>query len=95
MEIRWSKQAQNDLKALYNYYKEKSPQSAEKIVQEIYDTVSTLLYSRQYQKDDINSHYRRMVCRHYKILYKETPNKKIIRILSIFDARQNPDKQID
>ncbi len=95
MEIRWSKQAQNDLKNLYNYYKEKSPQSAEKIVQEIYDTVSNLLYTQQYQKDDINTNYRRMICRHYKILYKETPGKDIIKILSIFDARQNPAKQTD
>ena len=41
----------------------------------------TIHYSGQYQVDDINPNYRRIVVRDYKVLYKEEGS--VIQILDI------------
>lgn len=47
-------------------------------------------YPEQYQKDDINLNYRRIVVRHYKLIYKEDKGKIII--LRVFDTLKNPEQ---
>ena len=56
----------------------------------IYSVIDDLVFSTQFQTDDINPNYRRIVSGNYKILYR-VENDKII-IFAIFDTRQNPNK---
>ena len=50
-------------------------------------------FEKQYQADEIQPEYRRIIVRHYKLLYKQKEGR--ILILSIFDTRQDPMKQKD
>jgi plasmid stabilization system protein ParE len=88
--IQWSKRASKSLESIFNYYFQLSEQSAERIRKEILKTVSTLRFVEQYQVDELNTEYRRMIVRHYKIIYK-VKNKRVL-ILNIFDTRQDPSK---
>lgn len=90
IKILWSNRAVKSLETIYDFYFELSEQGAENIRKDILKTVSNLLYVEQYQIDEINIEYRRMVVRHYKIIYKVT--EKSILILNIFDTRQDPSK---
>lgn len=88
--IQWSKRASKSLESIFNYYFQLSEQSAERIRKDILKTVSTLRFVEQYQVDELNPEYRRMIVRHYKIVYKV--KKQSILILNIFDTRQDPSK---
>ena len=88
-EIIWSNQAKNSLKEIYDYYKEKSIAGAKKIKNEILASPKAIYFSKQYQLDDINPEYRRIIVRHYKLLYKENNNKIII--VDIISSRQSPE----
>ncbi|MDN5210722.1 hypothetical protein QQ020_01645 [Fulvivirgaceae bacterium BMA12] len=46
-------------------------------------------FSKQYQLDEINPKFRRIVVRDYKILYKEVGGT--IHVLDIVSIRQPPD----
>ena len=88
--ILWSKRAGKSLENIFNYYFKLSEPSAERIRKDNLKTVATLRFVEQYQVDEINTEYRRMVIRHYKIVYKVKRNA--ILILNIFDTRQDPSK---
>jgi len=49
----------------------------------------TIGFAKQYQVDDINPKYRRIVVRDFKVLYKEANNR--IAIIDIVSCRQSPD----
>lgn len=89
-KIVWTSTAKNTLKEIYDFYKPKSVQVAKNIVTDIRTTVTNIKYPEQYQADEILPQYRRMIVRHYKILYSF--KNDTIRIHRIFDTRQNPDK---
>jgi len=57
--------------------------------QELLQAPRTIQYSKQYQVDDINPKYRRIVVRDFKVLYTES--EKEIHILDIISTRQSPD----
>ena len=82
------------MKSIHDYikYKLKSPQGAKNVKQDILNTSKSIVFSEQYEVDEIQSEYRRMLVRHYKILYKEQQNK--IYILAIFDTLQSPERQL-
>lgn len=89
----WTEPAINDLKLIFNFYFSKNTKAARKIVNEIKDSPKNLLikgFEEIGQKDDINPKYRRIIVRHYKVLYR-IEREKII-IARIFDTRQNPEK---
>jgi plasmid stabilization system protein ParE len=88
--IIWSRQALDSVRDIYLFYKEKSPQSAKKLKQDLLQSPRKVYFSKQYQVDDINSAYRRIVVRNYKILY--TVKGHTIHIIDVFDARQAPGK---
>lgn len=87
--IIWSKQARGALKDIYDYYKEKSLQGAKHVKADLLNSPKTIYFSKQYQVDDINPKYRRIVVRHYKVLYKE--EKGTIKIVDIVSALQSPE----
>jgi addiction module RelE/StbE family toxin len=88
-KIIWSKQAKESLKDIYNFHKEKSLQGAKNVRSDLINAPRKIVYARQYQIDEINPKYRRIVVRDYKLLYKESGN--IIMVMDIVGTRQSPE----
>lgn len=57
LKIIWSKQAVTSVKNIYDFYKEKSPQGAIHVKNEILNGPKKLFFAHQYQLDDINTKY--------------------------------------
>ena len=87
-KIIWTQEAENDYDAIYEYYILISSNIALKILNSISESVDNLVFEKQFQTDNINPNYRRIISGNYKILYR-VENDKII-IFAIFDTRQNP-----
>ena len=88
-KIVWTKQAKEALKSIYDYYKSKSLQGERNVKSDLLKSPKTIQFSKQYQVDDINPKYRKIVVRHYKVLYKE--ENGVIQIVDIVSAIQSPD----
>ena len=88
----WTDRAKAQLKQIHDYlkYKKKTPQGAANVKRDLIRASKGVTFVEQYQKDDINPNYRRIVVRHYKLIYKE--DKGRIIILRVFDTLQNPNK---
>lgn len=93
LQVIWTHHAKQQLKDIFNYYKDKSPQGAENVKNEILKAGRDLVFTKQYQKDEIEPDFRRIIVRHYKLIY--SVNNSTIVILRIFDTRQNPSKQTE
>lgn len=89
LKIIWTKQAKSALKDIFDYYKEKSPQGAKNVKSDLLQSPKTIHFSKQYQVDDINPKYRRIVVRDYKVLYKE--DKGVIQVMDIVCTLQSPE----
>jgi len=88
--IIWTFQAKQDLKNIYEYWKKKSVQGAKNVRSDILESPKTIYYAKQYQVDDINPKYRRIVVRtYYKVLYRES--KDTIYVMGVISTRQSPD----
>ncbi len=88
LRIIWTRQAIAALKDIYDYYKDKSHKGAENVRLDLLNGSKKIVFSKQYQVDDINPKYRRIVVRDYKVLYKE--DNGIVQIMDIVSARQSP-----
>lgn len=89
-KIIWTSQAKQDLKNIYEYWKKKSVQGAKNVRSDILKSPKTIYYTKQYQVDDMNPKYRRIVVRtYYKVLYRE--RKNTIYIMGIISTHQSPD----
>lgn len=90
LKIIWTAQAKEDLKNIYKYWRKKSLQGANNVRSDILKSPKTILYSEQYQIDDINPKYRRIVVRdNYKVLYKV--ESKTIFIMGVVGTAQSPE----
>jgi len=65
-------------------------QGAKNVIADILQAPKSIHYSKQYQLDDINPNYRRIVVRDYKLLYKERDNS--IQIIDIVCTKQSTEK---
>ncbi|MEZ0131278.1 type II toxin-antitoxin system RelE/ParE family toxin [Flavobacterium sp. LBUM151] len=88
----WTNEAKNQLKTIFNFYKEKSVQGANNLKDDILKTTKNIRFSEQYQKDEIESEYRRIVVRDYKILYRE--ENGVVYIVRVFSNKRDPISQI-
>ena len=89
-KIIWTSQAKQDLKNIYEYWKKKTVQGAENVRSDILKSPKTIYYAKQYQVDEINPKYRRIVVRdYYKVLYRQTKNT--IYIMGVISTHQSPD----
>lgn len=86
--IIWTIQARDSLHRIYKHYKKKSLRGAENVKNDLLRAPKTIYFSKQYQLDDINPKYRRIVVRDFKILYKESKN--IIEVIDIIGTKQSP-----
>ena len=92
IQILWDNQAKADLKLIFEFIKLKSPQGAKNVIRDIIIQSKSIHFAEQYQVDEfLGEPFRRMVVRNYKIIYK-IQSETEIRILQIFDTRQNPIK---
>jgi len=93
LEVIWTITAKSQLNSIYNFYKteRKTLQGAINVRHDILEAGRKITFKDQYQKDEIQPEYRRIIVRHYKLLYKEIGGK--IVILRIFNTIQDPNKQ--
>lgn len=92
IRILWDNQAKSDLKIIHDFIALKSKQGAKNVIRDIVNQSKQIHFGEQYQVDEILGFpFRRMIVRNYKIIYK-IQSKSEIRILQIFDTRQNPSK---
>ncbi|MEL6560941.1 MAG: type II toxin-antitoxin system RelE/ParE family toxin [Bacteroidota bacterium] len=89
IKIIWTNQAKDALKGIYEYYSKFSINSAKNVKSDLLKSPKKIYFSKQYQIDDINPKYRRIVVRDFKILYKEDPST--IWIMDIVSTKQSPD----
>jgi addiction module RelE/StbE family toxin len=90
--IKWDNQAKADLKLIFEFIKLKSLQGAKNVVSDIVAQSKNIHFVEQYQVDEfLGEPYRRMIVRNYKIIFK-IHSETEIRILQIFDTRQDPIK---
>lgn len=89
LKIIWTDQAKSALKHIYDYYKDKSVQGAKHVKSDLLKSPKTILFAKQYQLDEINPKYHRIVVRDYKVLYKE--EKGVIQVVDIISSRQSPE----
>lgn len=87
----WINTARAQLKAIYENYKVKSLQGAKTIKDEMLQATKKLHFAEQYQQDEIEPDFRRIIVKHYKLLYIE--ENGTVFISRIFDTRQDPNKQ--
>jgi len=90
VKIIWTKQAHTAVKAIFDYYKGKSLQGAENVKADLLSSPQTIHFSKQYQVDEINPDYRRIVVRDYKVLYKEKIG--VIQIMDVVSTKQSPER---
>src|SRR5690606_8101171 len=95
LKVIWSQKAKAQLKSIHDYlkYEKKTPQGAANVKKDILQASREVTFENQYQRDEIEPEYRRIIVRHYKLLYKEKGGK--ILILRIFDTYQEPKKQLE
>lgn len=86
--ISWTTQAKDSLKSIYDFYKKKSLQGAINIKKDLLESPKSIRFSKQYQVDEINPKYRRIVVRDYKVLY--TANKNKVTIIDIIASKESP-----
>lgn len=89
-QVNWTDNAKIAIKSIFDFHAVNSVQSAENIVYDIIDRSDSIVFAHQYQFDDINPNYRRMIVRQYKILYKE--NQNIVSIVNVVSTKGNPEK---
>jgi plasmid stabilization system protein ParE len=87
--VGWAQKALDSLQAIYDFYAVKSVQAAERIVHDVFDTAESIVFVEQYQVDEYRRDCRRMICRHFKILYNAEGST--VNIIDIFDTRSIPE----
>lgn len=90
LEIIWSPLAKDSLKEIFLFHKKFSESSAIKLKNQLVNAPKSIHFSKQYQIDDINPNFRRIIVGDYKILYKVSDRKLLI--LDIFCTLQSPEK---
>lgn len=89
-EIIWSIQAKNSLKEIFEYHSQFSKPAAIRIIESLILAPLKVRFAKQFQVDDINPKYRRIIVADYKILY--TTQGDQIFIIDIFCTKKSPEK---
>ena len=84
-KVVWTRQARESLNAILDFRYKDIP-SARKIVRkDIIDSSIEIIFSEQYQKDEISPQYSRIIVRDYKDLYTEY--KGVVYIMNVVCTR--------
>lgn len=95
--VHWSRDAEENLRDIFNYIREDSPKNAAKVVTGIINLSKSLSYSpRHFQEcEELPTKtkiYRKASYPPFKIIYRIKSHR--IEVLSIFHSSQNPKKLI-
>jgi len=96
MVIRWTTNAQLRILDIYNFYKGKSVQVVQNIIEEIYTAVLSLQEFPQMAPvemllSELPLQYRSLLVRNlFKIIYFIDEKENSIVIVSVWDCRRNP-----
>ena len=96
--IIWSNFAEYQLDEIFNYYTKKvNVKVAQSIMFKIRDKVEVLIKNpligeKEELLEDRKQNYRRLIVTNYKIIYSLNEKVETIKIVDIFDTRQNPIK---
>ena len=96
--IIWSNFAEYQLDEIFNYYTKKvNVKVAQSIMFKIRDKVEVLIKNpligeKEELLKDRKQNYRRLIVTNYKIIYSLNEKIETIKIVDIFDTRQNPIK---
>ena len=78
--IVWVRQAREALSEILDYRYTSIPSAYKIVRKEIISASKSIVFSEQYQQDEIFSEYRRIIIRDYKILYRE--KEEVVYILN-------------
>lgn len=98
LKIYWTHFARNELKNIFDYYKEHvSPTVAKMITKELAKSAEILIESPRLGKleellKERPQKFRYLVSSNYKLIYWINSDEKRIEIVDIFDTRQDPVK---
>lgn len=94
-EIIWSEFAEKQLDAIFEYHLEKAGyRIAKKLIQKIISEPNKLKNNPYIgQVEDLlkarKEIYRYLVCKNYKLIYSFDEKKERVKIIDVFDTRQN------
>ena len=94
IKIVWLPEAKEDLKYIRSrvFRKTKSKVNTDNVINDIIIASKSIHFVDQYQYDEfLKEPYRRIVVKHFKIIYKAVNNSEI-RIFEVFDTYQNPSR---
>jgi len=94
-KIKWSNEAKSDIKNIYDFIKLKSVEAAKNLVTTIRNAPKSSIFENQFSADEYALQCRKIVVKHYKILYVADVQNETINVIAVFDTRQNPDKLTD
>jgi len=80
-KVVWTRQARESLSAILEYRYAEIPSAYTTVRNDIIQASKNIVFSKQFQKDDIFPEYRRIIVRDYKILYKEI--EAVVYILNV------------
>ncbi|RAK24262.1 addiction module RelE/StbE family toxin [Flavobacterium aquaticum] len=89
----WTSKSFEDISNIHHYLTNKiSIETANKIVDEIYQAPNSITFVEQFQIDEFRKDCRRIIVRNYKILYHIKDSE--IFIIRIFNTFQDPIKSL-
>ncbi len=98
LKIFWAEFSENELKKIYDYYRERAgTRIAKKLINGIYNETQNLISHpktgqvEEFLKDR-KEEFRYLVFKSYKIIYWINYQENQIEIIDVFDTRQNPVK---
>ena len=92
-KIVWTSKSFEDISNIHYYLSEKlSLETANKIIDEIYESPKTISFLEQFQVDEYRKDCRRIIIRNYKILYHSSEDE--IYIVRVFNTFQHPIKSL-
>ena len=89
----WTSKSFEDISNIHHYLSNKiSSETANKIIDEIYQAVNSITFVEQFQIDEYRKDCRRIIVRNNKILYyiKDTE----IFVIRVFNTLQDPTKSL-
>ena len=88
-QVNWTLQASEALENIFEFYADKSIQGAINVVNEIIEKTNSIRYPDQYQMDEFNPAYRRLIVRDYKVLYFTI--ETTVFIIHVVSTRKAPE----
>lgn len=89
----WTSKSFEDISNIHDYLSNKiSLETANKIIDEIYQSPNSITFVEQFQIDEYRKDCRRIIVRNYKILYYIKDSE--IFVIRVFNTLQNPSKSL-